>query len=225
MTEQEWMACTDPDPMLAVVRGKASDRKLRLFDCGCCRRIWHLLEEQGQMAVIAGEQFADGLITEKELLTAWLANETMIHRREGVDAIPATFSARVAAGLAGHIPNPYSSPQEDGGCAAWHAAFALACVIDPNVSVTRAGVARESRKQTDLLRHLIGNPFRAYPAPDHWPQAVVQLADALYNGQDCSFALHDALLEAGHAQLANHFRKEKWHPKGCWVVDLILDRK
>jgi len=26
----------------------------------------------------------------------------------------------------------------------------------------------------------------------------------------------------GHAELAEHFRGEEWHPNGCWVVDLIL---
>jgi hypothetical protein len=44
----------------------------------------------------------------------------------------------------------------------------------------------------------------------------------MYSGEDCSFALRDALLEAGHPELAEHFTKEQWHPKGCWVVDTIL---
>ena len=31
MTEAEWMVCSYPTPMLAYLRGKVSDRKLRLF--------------------------------------------------------------------------------------------------------------------------------------------------------------------------------------------------
>ena len=74
----------------------------------------------------------------------------------------------------------------------------------------------EQKCLADLFRHIVGNPFRPYPAPDSWPSAILQLADALYNGQDCGFALNDALLEAGHPDLADHFHEAAWHPKGCW---------
>ena len=37
MTEAEWLACNDPTPMLEFLRDKASERKLRLFFCACCR--------------------------------------------------------------------------------------------------------------------------------------------------------------------------------------------
>lgn len=36
--------------------------------------------------------------------------------------------------------------------------------------------------------------------------------------------LHDALLEAGHVGLAEHFRDPE-HPKGCWAMDMILGKE
>lgn len=62
MTEEEWLAGGDPRGLLEFLRGKTSDRKLRLFACVCCRRAWHLLAEEGsRTALDAAERFADGL--------------------------------------------------------------------------------------------------------------------------------------------------------------------
>src|ERR1700722_12478055 len=68
MTENEWLTCTDPKPMLEFLRGKASDRKLRLFVCAVTRtavtirgRPWF------QLAMGVAERFADGLATDAQL--------------------------------------------------------------------------------------------------------------------------------------------------------------
>ena len=45
MSESEWLACNDPSPMLEVLLGKASERKLRLYANACCRRVRHLLKD------------------------------------------------------------------------------------------------------------------------------------------------------------------------------------
>src|SRR3990170_4699962 len=68
MTEEEWLACDDPGMMLDVLQGKASHRKLRLFACDCCRRMWRLLGDQRtRRAIEVSEDFADGLASEGDL--------------------------------------------------------------------------------------------------------------------------------------------------------------
>lgn len=62
-------------------------------------------------------------------------------------------------------------------------------------------------------------------ATKHWPDTIRQLAESLYGGEDCAFALHDALLDVGEMDLAQHFAEPGRHPKGCWAVDLILGKK
>lgn len=80
----------------------------------------------------------------------------------------------------------------------------------------------EKKKLADILRHIAGNPFRPSLPPPSCPATVRQLVVALDTGEGCCFALHDALLEAGHAEVAELFRQEDWHSKPGWVVDLVI---
>lgn len=73
MTEEEWLACDDPQEMLfdSVIAG-ATDRKLRLFVIARCRRVWHLLSEEGtRPAVAVAERYADDAVTIDELERAF----------------------------------------------------------------------------------------------------------------------------------------------------------
>ncbi len=68
MNESEWLECTEPFAMLEFLKGNISDRKLRLFACACCRRIWNFIaDERSKNAVIAAESFAENSITALEL--------------------------------------------------------------------------------------------------------------------------------------------------------------
>src|SRR5690242_4484758 len=73
MTEQEWLACTDPMPMLKCLRNGSTDRKLRLLAVACCRVVWDsLVTDQSRRAVEAAEQYADDLSTEITVERAYL---------------------------------------------------------------------------------------------------------------------------------------------------------
>lgn len=60
---------------------------------------------------------------------------------------------------------------------------------------------------------------------------ALRLADEVFHGADCLAQLHDALLEAGHEHLAEHFADPATRHKGrspgpgqCWALLLIQGR-
>src|SRR5205807_1674027 len=73
MTETEWLTCANlhtHEHELFVSR-KASDRKLRLFACGCVRRVQHLFVDPRSSAVLeAAERYAEGLLDKTALKEA-----------------------------------------------------------------------------------------------------------------------------------------------------------
>src|SRR5258708_3680828 len=82
MTEVGWLRCTDPGPMLEFLRDRASERKLRLFACACCRRVWHLLtDERSRRAVEVMERDADGAAGNEDLYLAVIGAESVANTR------------------------------------------------------------------------------------------------------------------------------------------------
>ncbi|MBL8796889.1 MAG: hypothetical protein JNM56_23510 [Planctomycetia bacterium] len=84
-------------------------------------------------------------------------------------------------------------------------------------------------KQVGPLRDIFGNPFRPVTADPAWrTSTVVSLAQAIYDERafDRLPILADALEDAGcdHADMLNHCRQPGDHVRGCWVVDLLLQR-
>src|SRR5262245_42902500 len=76
MTEQEWLACTDPRTMFEKfggVHGKMRlDPRLRRFAVECCRRVRHLITDAVfRTAADAGEAFADDPRNEKQRFQQW----------------------------------------------------------------------------------------------------------------------------------------------------------
>src|SRR5436305_432536 len=92
--------------------------------------------------------------------------------------------------------------------------------------------AAELQEQTALLRDIFGNPFCPVSAAPSWLAwgggTVVRMAEAIYEErrfEDLPY-LGDALEGAGcdNQDLLAHCRTPETHVRGCWVVDLVLDR-
>jgi hypothetical protein len=90
-----------------------------------------------------------------------------------------------------------------------------------------------ARHQADLLRDLLGNPFRPVSADPAWLTwnggTVRQLAEVIY--EERRFVdlpiLADALEEAGctDEDILSHCRGPGEHVRGCWVLDLLLGKE
>ena len=234
MTEAEWSNCTDPAPMLEFLRGKASDRKLRLWAVACCRRIWtYLATERARRAVEVSERYADGLARRGELIAAYGATTGVSHAElaAGWSAKLGKVKApRTAAWFAAVASSPKVGPVER----------ALGDRLDPPFQPPVEDVAAEQCCQSDLLRDLIGSPFRPVhvdPAWGAWHDgAVVKLAQAVYEERELPSGhldaarlavLADMLEEAGctDADLLGHMRSPGAHVRACWAVDALLGKE
>lgn len=210
MTEAEWQSCTDPTVMLECLRSKVTDRKLRLFAVGCCRRIWPLLtNEQSRMAVDVGERFADSLVTDRELNRAYQDAQTASPR----------------------FPETYWTEEPHVEWAAVEAACPPPLDVDTASNCTfDASTGSDGEAIASLLRCIIGNPFCPVRFDPAWLSAtVVAVAQAIYEERRFTDMpiLADALEDSGCASMdiLSHCRNPGEHVLGCWVVDAILGKK
>ncbi len=211
MTEAEWQSLTDPGLMLTYLNRvyhlddkRITDRKLRLFACACCRRIWHLLDDAScRAAVETAERYADGEASGSELETA---------RAAAWDAAwDSSWSAFPPAWAA--TPNV-------------HEAAAKAA------ETARQGtLVGEHVEQAHLLQEIFGHlfsPLTADPSSLRKTESVVSVAGEIYASRAFARmpALGDALMEAGcdNEGVLAHCHSQREHVRGCWVVDLIVGR-
>ena len=229
MTEEEWLSCTDPSPMLHFLRGNTSERKLRLIAIAYGRRVVEWMpDERSLQALDVSEQFADGLVGRKVLAAA---------RREAYQATRSTEALR-------GIDRSYYPATPDAGHVALSAASDAnkddASEIVINTAVRARGLFwnhyggiadyDEMAVQTLILRDVFRNPYRPVAIEPIWlTSTVVALASVIYQEKafDRMPILADALEEAGcdNAEILNHCREPGEHVRGCWVVDLLLGKE
>ena len=215
MTEAEWLSCNDPERMLEFLKGRSSERKLRLVACACCRRIWHLLEGWSQNAVEVYEQQLDGAMDQIAMTFAADLHEDVI-----LNAKPYT-AQHIAAGIVNSIISGAA------WALAWNTVSEARRAIRANSK--QADTYLEATCQAAIVRDLFGNPFSQVPIDRSWPNpTAVNQAKSIYDDRafDRLPILADALEDAGctDAAILAHCRGGGVHVRGCWVVDLLLGK-
>jgi hypothetical protein len=244
MTEQEWLTCADPTPMLEFLGDRGSGRKLRLLTVACCRRIWPLvMEAQCRQAVEIAERFADRLVAAEAQEAAHIVAERVLREVEDNEAPQfsgVAYATAYAASYTSHEKTTVWLACRAGVNAACAAAHALSDQYASESEVVAATHA-EFAAQAALVRDLFRNPFRSSPPLPHavlnWNDGTVRcLAQAIYEDRKLPEGtldtarlaiLADALLDAGcdDEELLSHLRSSGPHVRGCWAVDLILGKE
>jgi hypothetical protein len=208
MTEAEWLACEDPDPMLASLGATVSQRKLRLFSVGCCRSIWEKFEVPAVRELV-------------ELVERAAENPT------------AKFDMGMAREVGIELPGSYRDTPlgfflygflDPGALNA--AAYTVFC--SPRFGGPE-GWRAVQRVIGQLLHDIFGNPFHPTTFLPVWRSStVVALAQQMYESRDFSAMpiLADALEEANCTDetILAHCRGAGPHVRGCWVTDACLGK-
>ena len=178
-------------------------------------------DARSRAAVEVSERFADGEATPRELARARGAAVSV----KGVAASAAYWTANTKASgpLLEAFGSAESAPARQAAQQArQHAAASWA-----------AAQADSQRFQVSLIREVIGNPFRDYyldPMWLAWEGGIVgQIARGIYEDRafDRMPILGDALEESGCDQqtILDHCRSGDEHRRGCWALDLVLDKE
>jgi hypothetical protein len=232
MTEAEWRACDDPAPMLELLNGRASDRSLRQLVCACYRRCGGYSQRPG--GGLIGVSEAVDLVEQIEIENdpdfverTRTAHTTFTQR--------ASLSSHTEGGNIAGVGHCLLRPS----CSTRDAVWALVCCcrvagflaakrsLDP---AHLAAEAAEPPHQAALVREIFGNPARPVRFSPSWrTDTALLLANQMYESRDFSAMpiLADAIQDAGcdSAGVLTHCREPAPHVRGCWVVDLVRDKR
>ena len=194
--EHTWLSCTVPRHLLRYMKDRTTDRKLRLWACAATAHRY--AQAQDVLDVVAlVERWADG-------------------------DCPSELKSRARHGLC--------SPS------AWEAAYeGTLRALEKLPSSAKKDQCVQF--QLAAVHEIFGNPFRPVTVAPAWRSpSVLALAQAAYDerlmpsgGLDPSRLgiLSDALEEAGCTapEVLGHLRSPGPHVRGCWLLDLLLNRE
>jgi hypothetical protein len=213
MAETQALAGAELRALLKQLATPRSLRKMRLAACACCRRAWWLLvSERSRRAVALAERRADGLADESRLESAYLDARKA--------AAQHTDPARQAAArLAAAAADPYLRRP--------NRAHGLVADLD-GLATQSAGHGPFNESFRALVADVVGPPDRPDFNPEWRTATVVSLVRRVLEERDelAMLVLADAVEEAGcdDDELLAHCRGPGPHARGCWVMDLLLEK-
>ncbi len=228
MTAEEWDVCTVPHNMLRALcatlprdtlhslpRIRTPDRKLRLFAVamGRCLR-WVYKHEWHRLALDATEEVADDEGREGEVRRSLFQLHEDMKRPahpENPDLDQVIWNAA--------LPHEF-----------WEATEALMVACVRALRTAWGNRTPPVSAQSDVVREIFGNPFRPVAFNPDWRTSdVMLLAQGIYAERafDRMPILADALQDAGcdSDALLDHLRDAvATHVRGCWALDLVLEK-
>lgn len=222
MTEQEWLTCCDPMPMIEAVFGhpqklegvvnfQTTERQRRLKLCGWCRVHWDNLLQPGRTVVEMVEKHGGANIPHVELVRA----------RASVSDIIQNLVVSIELDLMRTVLLVLSDPP---------------CGIHPNSGHARDRWIPKRSERAAIVRCVLGNPW--WRMRHRWKtelQHVVQdrtvsiMARAIRDDRDWNAmpVLADALelADCEDRRVLDHCRYGVYHALGCWVLDLLLGKE
>jgi hypothetical protein len=227
-TGQHWLESSDPSVMLMFLQSRVTHRKPLVFAVACCRRLWRMIDDIRikkviELAELAADGHVDnamaGLVetidSENRVSTCWEAVIGLT--RTGDPATPANLVAK-------YVPLAMCKPDVP--------------VYEPE---SRDVIDSEREIQVAFIRDIFGNPFRSVTSQASWltwnSGAIPRAANAAYEERVLPSGhldnrrlavLGDMLEEAGctDAEILGHLREPgAVHVRGCWCVDLLMDKE
>lgn len=225
------------------IRHRMSDRQLQLFACACSRRVMRLLPDQRCIDLIAAaESFADQDLSYKSLSIAFenhcIAESDYSYHKPNERHHNAVAAAMIAVGVAGgmgvNINFGKINYAELAVSASEWAAMAVALeksnstrtelVVGEVSEIETPFYLEEKDRHNALLLHISGPEQVVGQLPEY--DVVKRLAVDCYRRGDQYGLLAEQLDNYGYPDgYGRHFRDCAEHPKGCWLLDVLQNRR
>lgn len=232
LTTDQWNETADPQAMIRFLQSfhPIQERKARLLAIHCARRLWRELPAEGQKAIGLAEQYAERALDAERMDQGHETCYESLYR-----------SWAWVCGFFGDPeldfmqPNPWLIDWDRGSAPLILAYIATSREVG-QFAEALVGWSELLGIETELLSILIRDLIRPDWSPlfvsSQWKQwnqgAIPAFAQYLYDSRQFKDMpiLADALEDAGcdNEEILSHCRRGGWHYRGCWVLDLLLEK-